>query len=197
MLILVIALSVVLASAGGVAVLSRRHGWRWGEVGGPSVRAGAGAYREATVATTLPRRVPRRVQWAAGTGFIWGVMTFLIFAPAGLLLVFLLSGENPLGMLGVLAVSLSGFALGVMLAKSGGDLLRCRADAHARANRIATWSLVHHVAVFVLMTLLAEGDIERAGAVAIPCAIGLAHALLLLSASRAPAPAVPQDPPTS
>ena len=187
---------VVLMSAAVVIGLGRRHAWRWGEVPAGTVRAGDGAYRDALVQKVRPRGVPPVVSWSAGLGYLWAALTFFVFAPSGLLLA-LLTAENQGEVMGIFVAvdCLSGFALAIALVIAGTSLLRCRPGAAERARLVGWWSVIHHLGVLATMAVLAVPG-ERGFLIvsAIPCILGLAHALSLVVAGRLPGPAVPNEP---
>lgn len=194
-----VAFVVVAGSALTAVLLARRHAWRWGEIPGPAVAAGEGAYRGAVLATSVPRGTPALVPWAAGTGFVWAAITFFVFAPAGLLLALIVADDVAgLAALWVVGVSASGFGLAVMLVVAGVQLLRCRPGAHRRARRVATWSIGHHLVVLSTMAALAlaEPNFGFLLLAAVPCIVGGIHALALRAAGHLPGPAVLHaDPP--
>jgi len=193
--ILFIGFVVVLMSAAVAIGLGRRHAWRWGEVPAGVERAGDGAYRDAFVQKVRPRGVPPVVSWSAGLGYLWAALTFFVFAPAGLLLAFLTADDRGEVMGIFVAVDcLSGFALAIALVIAGTSLLRCRPGAAERARLVGWWSVIHHLGVLATMAVLAiswEGGFLIVSAV--PCILGLVHALSLLVAGRLPGPAVPNE----
>lgn len=202
MIVLLFAIVLAVAAASGLAavLLARRHAWRWGEIPGTAVAAGEGAYRRAVLATSAPRATPAVVTWAAGTGFAWAALTFFVFAPAGLLLALGLAidGDLAAAVPWILALSVSGFALSVVLGVAGLDLLRCRPGAQQRARRVAMWALGHHLAVDTTMTLLAiahafglaRSDWSFLLGATLPCIVGAIQALLLHAAGSVPGPAI-------
>lgn len=193
--IVFVGLAVALMSAAVVIGLGRRHAWRWGEVSAGVELVGEGAYREVIVQRVRPRGVPPVISWSAGLGYLWAALTFFVFSPAGLLLALLAAEQRhgPLA-LALVIVCLSGLALAIGLVIAGTSLLRCRLGAGERARWIGGWSVLHHVAVLATMALLAiswtAGFLLLA---AIPCILGLVHALSLLAAARFE-PAVPNEP---
>ncbi|HJL15216.1 MAG TPA: hypothetical protein RMH99_06145 [Sandaracinaceae bacterium LLY-WYZ-13_1] len=191
-LITVTAAALLLASGGTVAFFAHRHGWRWGARPLRSTPRGEGGYRSAPVtAGHVPKGFPPSVLLSSGVGFVWAALTLLVFAPAGVLFCLLLS-DGDLAALSIptlLAICASGFGLAVALVVNGVGLLRCRPAAHRWAVRIAGWSLGHHLAVAAFFTAVGVAAREEAVTmVAVPCAVGIGHALsLLVAGHRSPA----------
>lgn len=183
---------IVFWSVVTVLVLRARHAWRWGEISEAPTMVGEGAYRQTLVRTVRPRSVPACISWAAGLGFVWAALTFLVFVPAGLLLVELESVGAP-WLLVLVLLAISGLGLAGMLLVAGTSLLRCRPNAAQRAKAAGWWSLLHHAAVLSTMVGLAiASDVEQLFSIAlIPCLLGGLHAMAFIKASRIPGPAVP------
>jgi len=188
-----VVLIALCASTVLVVALSRHWSWRWGTVRGPARRAGEGAYRSAETRPMRPRGVPARVRWAAGTSIAWGVVTLLVFAPAGALLVALLAdGGNDAAVLvlPLLLVVVDGLVLPFGLFAAAGRLLRNSPGSTDGARRIATWSTIHHAAVLLVMAALGISELEALMLLlmsGVPCGIGLAQAWLLGSVGGAQA----------
>lgn len=173
--------SVGIAAVSAVAVpldLGRRNGRRWG------IRRRArvvdpNPYRGALVHEETERGAPSIVRVAAGANVAWGVLTLLVFAPAGCLL-FLLAGEAPLFVVLLAPIVLSGFLLAFRLMGASSALLQNETD---RLDTVVTWSIVHHLAVSVffglsgLVALRGEGWLGLLPS--IPAGIGVALACLL------------------
>lgn len=173
--------ALVLGTAGLVFWLGRRHGWRWGVVH-ETVTAGAGpgAYREGTLTRSRLRGTPASVTWGAGIGIVWGVLTCVVLAPAGCLLCLVFTDRFALGVPLLLAVCLDGFALGVALVAGG--IAALRADAQPLIRRLAVWTGAHHLAVMLVFVLAAVVEQQFAFLIvlaALPCVLGVLHALLL------------------
>ena len=186
-------LALLVASGGTVAVCVRRHGWRWGTRARVHAPRGPGAYRGAPLTEERPRGAPKRLVASAAIAFPWAALTSGVFAPSGLLLG-LLCLRHPLAALALpvlLALCLSGFALGLASAWAHLGLLCCRVGAPEAAARVATWSLAHHlvVALFFGLAALVESDAGYALA-CLPAALGVAHAGLARAAAHGPRPAV-------
>lgn len=178
---------MTLASAVGLPLLygRARHG-RWGVRPGPGVSTGDAPYRDVRVRDDIPSGAPSVLRTAAALNGAWGMLTLLVFAPAGALFMMVLSNTMPLSMLLFLVVSIDGFILPFVLFAAGRRLLQ-REDLD-KAQRAVKWSIVHHAAVFaaaVVTALLMEG---RGVALVVPtgiaCAIGVGLARLLDHALR-------------
>ena len=167
--------------------LASGEGWRWGWRVAGQVDVGDGAYRSAPVDVREPRRLPLVCGVAAATGVAWGILNLFVFAPSGLLMslgvVVDAGGNLPLGLFGamaLLAASVHGFRIGVMLI----GLLRplvVRTEWSAtkvkHARFVSTW---HHALVTLSFVLLAAGEGLRVMlGFLIPCAVGFAHVALL------------------
>ncbi len=178
---------IVVAWLGG-----RASGTRWGIRLGDPTPAGEGAYRRGTTRDHLPRPAPFVVRAAAGLAVTWGVLTLVMFVPAGGLFTTLLLEEGhtqrTLAGVAVALVVLDGLVLGPALLLLARALLRPSLASARFARTIAIYSSVHHVAVFVACCC-ADVALEKSlgGLVlfaAIPCSLGLGHAALLGRASR-------------
>ena len=176
--------SVTCALVAAVAVplaLGRRDAQRWG-IRRSAHSVSPNPYRGDTVHREEARRAPGSVRLAAGLNAAWGLLTLMIFAPAGSLLLFI---REPLFSLALIPLLVSGFILGFALLGVGARLHR--RDA-AGALRTARFSLLHHVAVAVFFAsfgFLANDRDPSIGFVpAIPAALGVAFALALRDAAR-------------
>ena len=164
---------------------------RWGtELAGVST-AGEGAYRQGAVRQYRLRGLPGSVGFAAGSGFLWSLLTLVGFAPAGGLLALLLADEiggttmGSMVSLATVLVALSGAVLGVLLIVAS-VLVVQRAEGAVRfARGVATYSYVHHAAVALVMaiTVLVEPNMVGLLLALIPCMIGAAQASLLGNAA--------------
>lgn len=188
----VIAIGTVGAAVLTIWILPRQHAWRWGTVRGAAVEAGAGPYREGSTQPDLPRGVPGIVRWAAGLGVAWGVLTLLVFMPAGflLLLVFVEGRIELAGLLIplLLVVLCDAFVLGFALVAIGPALLRGGPEGTRSARNVARWSTAHHFAVltvFVLFPLASRDGVLLLLLAALPCLMGLTHAGMLDQAAIA------------
>jgi len=165
----------------------------WGQKRIVTGALGAGAYRSAPVHSVRARHAPRRVLLAGILSRVWAALTLLVFAPAGVLgaMLFGAVGEHsPLGVVFVVltaGVVISGFALGVALARAGGVVMhRERLEPLAPTLR---WSYAHHVlvaATFLAGALAFEAEMARAVVYTVVpvCAVGIAITWLLGSAER-------------
>lgn len=121
-----------------------------------------------------PREPSGRSQVVAGFNVFWGVITVLFFAPGGLLAAAIISDHSVVGALAVLAVSLSGFGLGVALFIASRRLLAQK--KLGRVIGIARWSMFHHVAVpaaFMIASATDRHSEDFWQLPIIPCVIGL------------------------
>ncbi len=179
-------LSGAVALVVGIAVpldLGRRNGGRWG------IRRKARAvdpspYRGATVHEESERGAPLLIRFAAGANVAWGLLTMLVFAPAGCLLL-ILASEAPIFAILLPPLLLSGFLLAFRLMGAAGALLEKRTEG---IGRVVVWSVIHHLAVAVFFAVGALVMIHRSPLVglipSVPAAIGLVLALLLRVAAR-------------
>ncbi len=166
--------------------LGRRDGRRWGTRRRARL-VDPNPYRGATVHEESERGAPFLVRFAAGANLAWGLLTMLIFAPAGCLL-FLFAGEAPLFVMLLAIIVFSGFLLGVRLMGTAGAILVNRTED---VRKTVSWSVIHHLAVAILFALGGAMTLPEPAAgllPAIPAAIGIGLAALLhLAASRAEA----------
>jgi len=172
--------------------VARGQTWRWGWTAEIAPAAGDGAYRSAPVVLQRPRRMPLVCAVAATFSVFWGALTAFVFAPASgfLCLTQLTEVEHhgflfAVGSVGLIAAAMVGFVLGLRLIGLV-HVLAARTAGSERVRQIAYRSLVHHVVVAVSLAywLAGAGDFEFYGIAAIPCAIGMGHALLLGAAYR-------------
>lgn len=190
-------LAVIVIGTVGSAVMTiwflpRQHAWRWGTVRGPAVEAGAGPYREGSTEPDLPRGVPGIVRWSAGLGVAWGVLTLLVFTPAGFLLL-LVFADNHAGLSALLiplllVVLCDAVILGFALVSIAPALLRGGPEGTRSARNVARWSTAHHFAVltvFVLVPLASRDGVLLLVLAAVPCLFGLTHAGMLDQAAIA------------
>jgi hypothetical protein len=182
-LVFVVAVIAVIALA--VLLMSHLFRDRWGIVRETSITAGDSPYREGPVTSVKLRGVPKRVRFAAALALAWALATILVFAPAGCLFA-LISLDQPklaLGGLVVGALSCEGFLFGGSLVVAAVRLMRGALREDTRVNPLATWSILHHVAVaavfFVLAALTMEVEAVFAwiAFVSVPCAIGIGQIL--------------------
>ena len=170
-LLLAVMVGVLVAALAGDARLAR-----WGTRRGEVVRAGGSPYREAETAPVLLTGAPRGLRVAAGLNAAWGVVTGLVFGPAGLVLAWF--GARELGALSVavLCVVASGFGLSIALGVAASRALR--RQSLDKAKRTATWSLLHHVLVLAVMAMAAVAIDEWFifGISILPCLFGIAFA---------------------
>jgi hypothetical protein len=180
-------LSGTIALIAAVAVpldLGRRDGRRWGIRRKPR-EVDPSPYRGATVHEESERGAPFFVRFAAGANVGWGLLTMLVFAPAGCLLL-LLAGEAPVLALLLPPIILSGFLLSFRLMGAAGAVLQNRTEG---IDRVAVWSVVHHGVVALFFAIGTPFLMRHAPSVmgllpAIPAAIGLSLALMLRAAAR-------------
>ncbi|MBO6939910.1 MAG: hypothetical protein JJ863_33370 [Deltaproteobacteria bacterium] len=173
------------AAVAAIAVpldLGRRNGQRWG-IRRKARSVDPNPYRGATVHEESERGAPLLVRFAAGANIAWGLITMLIFAPAGCLL-FLFAGEAPFFVMVLAVVVFSGFLLAVRLMGTAGAVL---INETAKVRNTVSWSLVHHMAVALLFALAGMAKFRHAPEVAllpsIPAAIGILLAVLLHAAA--------------
>ena len=127
------------------------------------------------------REPSARAKLVAGLNSFWGVVTILFFAPAGCLAALFGFDKSALAGSAITAVSLDGFALGIALFVASRRLLKHRKLDRVKA--IATWSIVHHVAVVLAFFPL---DDDVAFACMLPCSLGIALAIGLIRRANAP-----------
>lgn len=180
-------LSGLAAVGAAVAVpleLRRRDARRWGLRREPH-EVEPSPYRDATVHEEVEQRAPALVRFAASANAAWGMLTLLIFVPAGCLLL-LFSTEEPLTAVALPPVLLSGFLLAFRLMGIAGALLT---DDRPKLRSTVRWSVLHHLGVatgFAAAGFLFLSDREPLVGFlpAIPASVGLALALLLRAAAR-------------
>jgi hypothetical protein len=170
------------------------EGWRWGWRVGRRVEVGEGAYRSAPVDVREPRRLPLVCSVAAATSVAWGLLTLLIFAPAGLIMFAVQIGLihahwpslAPLGAIGLLIASCHAFWFGGRLIGLVGPLVvrtECSATRVDTMRLVSTW---HHALVTASFVVLsADAGMKPLLVSMIPCAIGFAHVFLLARARAA------------
>lgn len=156
---------------------------RWGRRrSSRTVEAGTGPYRAQQIADEEPSPVPGSVGVTASASVVWGLLTLLIFAPAGALLLIMFADANEpavaLAAVALLGIELSGFALGATLIVVGFRLMRRSEGVAELAHVVTRWSRVHHAMVAVFFTLVALVTGEAAAVllalpfVWLPCGIG-------------------------
>ena len=163
--------------------------WRWGWRIARRVEVGEGVYRSAPVDVREARKLPVVCGVGAVTSAVWGFLTLLVFAPAGLLL-FAISSDNgsaqPLvtvGAIGVLVASGHGFLLGTRLIGLVKALVVRTESSAMRVGRAVMVSGIHHaVVVLSFVALTASGHEGPLLLAAVPCAIGFIHVALLAQA---------------
>lgn len=172
---------------------TRRARFRWGLEPGPAKRGGDGPYRRGPTRARSPRRTPRRVVFAVGLGAVWGVLTWAVFTPAGLLFLLAPAHIDPksqillsLSGLGVFAASLGGAGLGWSFLCTSRALALREPDVLERALCTALSSLMHHALVIVSFLLFAlhEHQLGIAIGVTLVCSLGLLSAWVLGHAAR-------------
>lgn len=169
------------------------HGWRWGRTMETDSSLGEGAYRSAPVRVEQPRRMPPICALASVTAYAWGALTVSVCAPAGGLLfytaVFYIIGKESwfaIGVAGLAVAVVCGYLVGLRLLRSVHALAVRQASSAGSVASLARQSLLHHALVAVALGLLFSGagaDPIVHAVYAIPCAIGLGQAALLLAAS--------------
>lgn len=176
-------LAAVGAAVAAALTLGQRDGRRWG-IRRRAQSVDANPYRGDVVHEESEQGAPWLIRGAASANAAWGVVTMLIFAPAGCLL-FLMAGDAPLFVILLAVVVLSGFILSVRLMGSAGLLLHKRVDVIRKTVR---WSLGHHLAVALLFGIGSWGVFPREPALgllpSIPAAFGLFLAVLLRAAAK-------------
>ncbi|HTE55845.1 MAG TPA: hypothetical protein VK698_33550 [Kofleriaceae bacterium] len=174
-------------------VSARGQGWRWGWRPVQLAAADEGVYRSAPVTVRAPRRMPTVCGVAAVTSVAWGTLTVFVFAPAGVVGCLVVAPQASVGVLGVVgligisAVTLHGFYLGVLLIGLVKPITVRASGAGERLGRAAGASFAHHGAVVLSFACLSAADHEVVwvGMAAVPCAIGALQACLLLAARAA------------
>lgn len=184
-----IVVAAILGSGLTVSVLSRHHGWRWGSVRGSPVSAGDGPYRGGQTTPTHLRGVPAVVRWAAGTGVAWGILTLLVFMPAGFLLLLVIGDATDthgawaaFAATMLLLVACDALILGFALLAIAPALVRGGEEGVRSARGVARWSTLHHLVV--LLTFFTFALVNGNGFVLlvmslVPCLLGLSQAGLL------------------
>lgn len=179
-------ISGTLAAVAAVAVpldLGRRNGRRWG-IRRRARTVAPSPYRGATVHEESERGAPPLVRFAAGANVAWGLLTMLVFAPAGCLLL-LMAGEAPVLALLLPPILLSGFLLSFRLMGAAAAVLQNRTED---IRAVVIWSALHHLSValfFAILGVLLLDHAPLAGLIpSIPAAIGGGLALLLRAAAR-------------
>lgn len=179
-------ISGAVAAIAAVAVpldLGRRNGKRWG-IRREGREVAPSPYRGATVHEESERGAPFLVRFAAGANVAWGLLTMLIFAPAGCLLL-LMAGEAPIFAVLLPPLLLSGFLLSFRLMGAAGAVLQNQTE---EIGKVVRWSVLHHLAVALFFgisgVLLLDHDAPAAFIPSIPAAMGLGLALLLGAAAR-------------
>lgn len=153
---------------------------RWGHRKGRAVPVGASPYREGTSAPLVSNAAPHGLRLIAGVNAFWGVITGLIFVPAGAVLTFFASHELKLVALPLLIVLCSGFGLAFALGTAGARTLR--RDRLEDVRTTLTWSIVHHAGVLVVMglTSLMMNEVFVVAISVVPCLLGMSFAHLLM-----------------
>lgn len=163
--------------------------WRWGSRISRRVDVGDGVYRSAPFDVPEARQLPVVCGVGAVTSVAWGVLTLLVFAPAGLLL-FAMSSPSavapPLatvGAVGVLLASGHGLLLGARLIGLVKVLVVRTESSASRVGHAVIVSGIHHAVVIAsFVALSASGHDGPLLLAAIPCAIGFIHVALLAQA---------------
>jgi hypothetical protein len=175
---------------------ARGQGWRWGWDSRRSELVGDGLYRSAPFDIRTPRRMPKVCAAASVTSVAWGSLMTFVFAPAGLLAALLMIGgmideeRGPdlivrlICLLPFAAVAAHGFVQGTRLMALVSALTVRSEYSRDRVERAATTSIIHHVVVASSFALacLGMGVPHMAWVAAVPCALGLLHARLLVAA---------------
>jgi hypothetical protein len=187
------AIVVTALLAGGLATwwMAAGESWRWGRLRRPGPQMGDGPYRSAPVVVEIPRRLPAIAGVASVLSVSLGLVTLLVFAPAGVVLsTIALPGSvegvpEAVAALAVTGVTMSGFVIAMRLIGAPRLLVVRGADSAARVRAVAIHGALHHAlaaATFAFMHAVVEAW-PLLTVAAIPCAIGLAVAGLLGGAS--------------
>lgn len=172
---------------------TRRARFRFGPDSGPAKKLGDGPYRRGPIRARSPRRTPRRVVFAVGFGAVWGVFTWTVFTPAGLLFLLAPAHIDPksqillsMSGLGVFAASLGGAGLGWSFLRTSRALALGEPDMLERALSTGLSSVMHHALVIVSFLLFAlhERQLGIAVGVTLVCSLGLLSAWVLTHAAR-------------
>ncbi|MDQ3035460.1 MAG: hypothetical protein M3Y87_23850 [Myxococcota bacterium] len=175
--LVILGLVVIPALIAAAAVVTARD--RWGTRRVP-IAQGEGAYRSGEVGMPVPREVPLSVSVSAIASCTWGAVTMFLLAPAGGVLLLLVSeraGAAFPTLLVITAVVLSGFAHAIALFVAGAQVARHHPLAAATARKAAAFAWWHHAAVlvgFTLCVLFESPELAPATLffLAIPCGIG-------------------------
>lgn len=182
---------IVLATSLGVgfavvatSLMARRYSWLWGRVPSATALVNKGPFRTSEVATYRAAGVPTEIKVSSALNIVWGLLTALVFAPAGLLFCLIGADISLPGTLAVFAVSVHGFWLAGRLFGASKGLMR---QEGRRLVATARASLIHHIAVlasFAFMLLIASRRHATEApalfaATVVPCALGIALALQL------------------
>lgn len=153
---------------------------RWGLRRGRAVAVGASPYREGTSAPFVANPAPKGLRVVAGINTFWGVVTGLVFVPAGAVLMFFAAHELKLMVLPLLGILCSGLGLAFALGIASARALRREQLAEARST--LTWSMVHHASVLVVMglTSLMMDEIFVLALSVVPCLLGMSFAHMLV-----------------
>ena len=181
-----------------IVALGASNAWRFGRVFGPTTRIGnGGPYREREERSVEGRGVPKTVWLAAVSAGLWGVVTLLVFVPAGALLALAIffGGEytgHPFdawavaGSLTLAGMCISALLLAVVLCIYAARLMR-RDASHV--TEVVMWSIAHHLAVFVYFLIFGamvgqwEGVFIACVAAVGPCLAGGLQALAMSAAA--------------
>lgn len=174
-LVAAITIGVVVAFVHGNSRLGR-----WGTRRGKPVEVGASPYREGKSSPVLANGAPTGLRFVAGLNTFWGVITGLIFVPAGAVLVLFGAPQLKIISFPVGFVVLSGLGLAFSLGIASARVLR--REQLPQVRKVLTWSMCHHAAVLAVMGLasLMINEAFLIAASAIPCVLGMTFAHLLI-----------------
>ncbi len=180
----VLALGCLVVGVGVPLAVGRASEQRWGQRKLPPVDVGQAPYRDRPVQDERANGAPWSIRATAVCTGIWGILTMLAFAPAGLVFVALGFQENVLATPLVLLVSLHGFFLAARLIAAGRRLL-AREDL-AKVASLPKHALLHHLAVVVSFVLsgMWMGTWELALLPMVPCILGAALSPAISSSLR-------------
>lgn len=182
-----VVLSVALVAGLSFVGVQAFRGWRgWGVVQKEGPTIGDGAYRAGSTTLERLRGAPPLVVAGAVAATLWGLVTLVVFVPAGALLTAVtLDGAGPGGWVAVIAAvaTLSGVVLGLALPRAASRLLRRKDRSIEDATWASRFSAIHHVMIWIGFTLagflLDDGGGYWAILLAIPCGLGLGASALL------------------
>ncbi|MFK8003222.1 MAG: hypothetical protein AB8H86_26870 [Polyangiales bacterium] len=159
---------------------------RWG-VSREKVTIGASPYRAGESTKKIPQGAPFLLRFGCWLCAMAGVVTTAVFAPAGLILMFLVTdrGSTGLSAVPVFLVSMSGFVAGVILVRVARQITRAEGVNSAHFHYL----YVHHACVVGTMLVVdafAYGHFHLSGTCALICGAIIAPLMLVHSAAKAP-----------